>query len=256
MIEEKAVNDIHSIMGTVKVITIERNHKRREAFHRYFNDIKYEFVIDLDMTTSYLENDFVSDLPASFFEKYDLDKNYCSKWSKGQLGCFATEKRIIKNFNDNNNLTILLDDAVPENNWKKKMIKSYDSLPYGWDALILGTRLGNEKKRFLRFFIHFKRILENLIFKSDRILTKKYNNYLDKRLGGINGIFGIIYSQNGIEKMINEPEKLRKDQDDVLISRLSRTSYLNVYIAYPQIVKEGEYDGSWTQKNFFQKTKV
>jgi hypothetical protein len=245
--------DVQSILGNVKVISIQRNYQKREAFSNFFKLIKFDFVIDLDMTVSYLDYEFVSNLPDILFEKYDLDKNYCSVWSKGQMGCFATEKQIIKQFHEKEmgNLTIFLDDGVPTNCWEKKLINAYNSLPLDWDALILGTRLDKETYRSIRPIIHFKRYMEKLIFKKDRFITKTFNRKLDIRNGNINGIFGIIYSQNGLRKLVNEPEKLRKDQDDILISRLTSTGYLKVYIAYPQIVKEGEYDGSWTQKNNF-----
>jgi len=246
-------SELKKILGTIKIITIQDNVKRRRFFSNQFMDFEFEYVIDLDFTTTYLEYKNVSDLPNSLFDEYDLDKNYCSRWSKGQLGCFATEKQILRKFQHSGegNLSIFLDDAVLYKNWHIHLVNAYRSLPSDWDILILGTRLGNESSRLIRPLIHWKRNLEKILFQKPIICTFKFNKYLDKRTGSVNGIFAAIYSKNGLNKLIKEPEKLRKDQDDVLISRLLENNYLNVFISYPQIVKEGVYEGSLTQKNVF-----
>jgi hypothetical protein len=240
-------------MGTIKVITIARNHIKQKAFFNHFNDILFEFVVDMDMTVKYTDCHYVSDLPNDVFDFYDLDKDYCSRWSKGQFGCFATEKKIIRDFyfSGKGNLTIFLDDAIPSKNWQDRLKNAYAELPNEWDALILGTHLQKEKYRVLRPLINIKRKLQNIIFKKSIPSVRKFSKHLDFAREEVAGIYGIIYSQRGVSKLILEPERLRKDQDDVLLSRLVKSRYLDVYISYPQVVREGKYDESWTQKNDF-----
>ena len=245
------MNDlIKNIFGQVKVISIAGNHERRKKIEFFLHNYSFEFVIDLDFTTMFKEYEMVSDLPQSLFDKYDLDKEYCSRWSKGQMGCFATEKGILlkhASFGSVENLTIILDDAIFQKKWEENLIKAYSSLPANWDALILGTRLGKETNRIFRPLIKMKR----RIFDNISSNTCAYNKYLDVPITPVNGVFGIIYSHRGISKMFNEPFRLRQEQDDVLLSRLIKSKYLNVYLSYPQTVCEGKYGESLTQKNKF-----
>lgn len=246
-------NKLIDIFGTIKVITIPRNIEKQSGIKEFLKDLPFEFSIDLDMTTMYTDFENVKDLPDEVFEKYELDKDYCSRWSKGQLGCFATEKKIIKDFSSkgSGNLTIFLDDAKPHKNWKSNLVKAYVALPNDWDALILGTHLQNEAKRLFRPMIHLKRLALQIFSKRHLIVTKRYNRNLDYARKQVAGIYGIIYSPSGLKKLIGEPNRMTQDQDDVLLSRLISTNYMKVFIAYPQVVFEGKYDGSWTQKNSF-----
>jgi hypothetical protein len=245
---------LQAVLGTIKVISIQRNSEKRAAFNNYFMPLDFEYIIDLDMTIRYLNYPYVASLPDTVFDEYDMDKAHCSVWSKGQFGCFATEKQIVKKFYENGingNLTIFLDDAVPHRNWQERLVKAYNQLPPDWDVLVLGTRLAKETKRLFRPIIHFRRKIASFFSSQTYYYTSSYSSRLDVRNGGINGLFATVYSPNGIKKLVAEPEQMRKDQDDILLSRLIQSGYLNVYIAYPMVVKEGVYDGSWTQKNDF-----
>jgi hypothetical protein len=242
------------IFKNVFVITIERNIKRRAYIEHVLKGVDFLFYYGLDLTMNYLDCQYVHNIPDEVFAEYDLDKEYCSAWSKGQFGAFATEKKVIKDFallNKNENLVVLLDDIVFEPNWQEHLIKGYKELPADWDVFILSTRFGKEKKRLLRFIFRLKRRVD-IYFKNKTITTvKKYSRYLDICPGNVNGVFGVIYSPKGLNKLLNEPNRLRKEQDDVLLSKLINEKYLKAFIAYPMIAREGEYDGSWTQKNEF-----
>lgn len=245
--------DLKQILGTIKVITIKRNYKKQNSIKSFLLDLNYEFIVGLDMTESYKEFPKVSDLPDELFKKYDLDKEYCSRWTKGQLGCFATEKMIISEFHQygKGNLTIFLDDAIPSKKWKENILNAYSELPTNWDALILGTHLQFETIRFFRLIVYLKRKIKSIFLNKQFSCTRRYSKHLDHARVPIAGIYGIIYSQEGLEKLVNERNKMRQDQDDVLLSRLLNEKYMNIYLCYPQAVREGKFDGSWTQRNDF-----
>jgi hypothetical protein len=242
------------IFRNVFVITIERNKDRRQYMEKALQGLRYSFCYGLDLTTSYLEYPYVANMPQEVFDQYDMDKSHCLVWTKGQFGAFATERKLIADFADANkeeNLTILLDDLVFEKDWKENLIKAYNELPGDWDALILSTRLGLAEKRLTRFFVGVKRKFDPAMKANPRRIVKKYSRHLDTCHRHVHGIFGIMYSPAGLQKFVNEPDRLRKDQDDILIGRLIEQDYLNVYVTYPLIGREGIYDGSWTQKNEF-----
>ncbi|WP_121357027.1 glycosyltransferase family 25 protein [Flavisolibacter nicotianae] len=247
---------VEEIFRNVFVLTIERNKDRREYMKEALRGIDFSFHYGLDLTKEYLEYPYVAYMPEEVFAEYDMDRDHCRIWTKGQFGAFASEKKLIQDFarqGKNENLVILLDDLVLENSWRKTLVAAYKELPPDWDALILSTRLGKAKKRAFRFIIEWKRKWDPFFKNTKKLLVKKYSHHLDCCHSEISGIFGIIYSPKGLQKLINEPDQLRKDQDDILIGKLVGQSYLNVYLTYPLLGKEGAYDGSWTQKNEFEK---
>jgi hypothetical protein len=236
------------------VVTIERNEDRRRYIQEALKGTAYSFHYGLDLTKEYLDCQFVGDLPNEVFERYEMNKEHCWSWTKGQFGAFATEKKLIKDFalqNKNENLVVLLDDIIFANDWKNRLMNAYRELPSDWDALILSTRLGKAERRAFRFVIRLKRKLDYFVKNKKRPIIKKFSRHLDICPGSIHGIFGIIYSPQGLRKLLNEPDKLTKDQDDILLGKLIEKDYLNVFVSYPLIGREGEYDGSWTQKNDF-----
>lgn len=242
------------IFRNVFVITIERNKDRRQYIEKALHGLPYTFHYGLDLTTSYLEYPFVANMPQEVFERYDMDKSHCLVWTKGQFGAFATERKLIGDFassNKNEDLTILLDDLVFEEDWRENLVKAYNELPADWDALILSTRLGIAEKRLPRILVSVKRRFDPSMKGNPRRIVRRYSRHLDICHRHVHGIFGIMYSPAGLRKLVNEPDRLRKDQDDILIGRLIEQNYLNVYVTYPLIGREGVYDGSWTQKNEF-----
>jgi len=225
----------------IYVLTIDRNNDRHPQVESILKDINFEYWYGFDARKNFPDKKFVCYIENDFFFENDIDKEYVSRMTVGQLGAYFSIKKMIDHIAScaYDKVLIFEDDMLPlRKDWKQVLQKAVAELPGDWDVLLAGYIYdGNLYKyardRNMRPFIKGYNYLKN-IFKPGNVIDKlpiKYSKHLDFA-GYCTGGHAYCISKKGA-KIISANLSPMRDSGDVLISRLITKNKIKAFSVYP-----------------------
>ena len=109
------MNPINNFFEKVYVTTIDMHGERRRDLSARIHNTAFEYFSEVDLTRpAFRRFKNVADYPDTFFKTLNLDKNFATRWSTGQLGCFANCIKLYQHALANNYASILVmeDDVL------------------------------------------------------------------------------------------------------------------------------------------------
>lgn len=243
------MNLMNQYFDKIYVTTIDKHIVRRQSISERIHFLDFEYFDKVDITRKdFTQFPYVKDFPDIFFESLNLSKEYASRWSKGQLGCFANVIRLYKDALQNNysKILVLEDDVILDNKTFEIFEKVLLELPADWDLLFLGYKKSTYQKRFWR---PFKRLYHS--FKGNdhkSIVPVTFSKHLDKLPERFSGGFAYALTLHGIKKILAHKSPI-EEFGDVLFPLISKQPGFKAFVVYPQIANEVEFESS-TQKNW------
>lgn len=243
------MNSINSFFEKVYVTTIDIHGERRRDLSARIHNTAFEYFSEVDLTRQeFRKFKNVADYPDSFFEALDLDKNFATRWSTGQLGCFANCIKLYKHALANNYASILVleDDVQLSDSAFRIFNKAMKQLPEDWDLVFLGYKNGKTHNKAFRWIKKVFYVLKG----------KDYNDYvpgffsknLDKPPKRFAGGFAYGLSKKGIEKLLTYKSPIQ-EFGDILFPILAHQPGFKAFAVYPQIAADMPFQSS-TQQNW------
>ena len=243
------MNSINSFFEKVYVTTIDIHGERRKHLIERLQNVVFEYFSELDLTRQeFRKFKNVADYPDSFFEALNLDKNFATRWSTGQLGCFANCIKLYKHALANNYASILVleDDVQLSDSAFRIFNKAMKQLPEDWDLVFLGYKNGKTHNKAFRWIKKVFYVLKG----------KDYNDYvpgffsknLDKPPKKFAGGFAYGLSKKGIEKLLTYKSPIQ-EFGDILFPILAHQPGFKAFAVYPQIAADMPFQSS-TQQNW------
>lgn len=231
---------LNILFDKIFVLTIHRNLERHSLVNRFLDGVDFEFWYGLDGVVEFPDKKYVSELPDKFFEVNNLDKNYVSRYTRGQLGAYASIKNMIEYVaeKDFTQALIFEDDFIPINaDWQMIINRAIKELPSNWDILLLGydyqgTIYKLAYNRRLRWIVRTWDYLRYLFTRKNlKVLPVKFSKSLDTS-GLCYGGHAYCISKKGanyLSKLLSP----MKDSGDILVSKLITAKKINAYSVYP-----------------------
>lgn len=243
------MNSINSFFEKVYVTTIDIHGERRRDLSARIHNTAFEYFSEVDLTRpAFRRFKNVADYPDTFFATLNLDKNFATRWSTGQLGCFANCIKLYKHALANNYASILVleDDVQLSDSAFRIFNKAMKQLPEDWDLVFLGYKNGKTHNKAFRWIKKVFYVLKG----------KDYNDYvpgffsknLDKPPKKFAGGFAYGLSKKGIEKLLTYKSPIQ-EFGDILFPILAHQPGFKAFAVYPQIAADMPFQSS-TQQNW------
>ena len=242
------MNSINKFFDKVFVTTIDSHQNRKDSLKARILGIEFEYFNAIDLTKEeYKQFKYVKDFPDKFFRDLNLDRHYSSRWTKGQLGCFANLIKLYQKILERNyNCVLILEDDVI---FKSNVFKVFDSacleLPPDWDIVLFGFKRGFDR-RFMRGLKKIYYFLRNKNYRD--YIPLVYSNHIDVPPYKFTGAFAYGISKHGIMKVLAYNNEIQ-EFGDILFPTLARDPRFKVFSIYPHIAEEAGFISS-TQQNW------
>lgn len=222
------MNPLNTIFDKVFVLTIERNRDRHPQVEAILEGVNFEYWYGYDIQTMFPGIESVYQIPQSFFDHHEIDKEFAKHYTRGQLGVYLSVKKMMEYISEQKLSQVLLfeDDFLPKKkDWQLRIQKAMRELPADYHVFLLGFYYASPSttKRWLRPVV---KLLKNI-----HPMTTMYSTYLDIP-GDCTGGHAYVVSRAGADylRTFYHPMQLT---GDLLLAKLIREEKVNAYSIYP-----------------------
>lgn len=240
------MNPINNFFEKVFVTTIESHHERKSSLQSRIQNVSYEYFSEVDIPRTFMQYQYVKDFPDSFFNELNIDRQFASTWSKGQLGCFANVIKLYEHALKKKyaNILVLEDDVIFKKNAFQIFEKAIKKLPADWDVLFLGYKQS-------RFHTRSYPGVKKLYYKTkgrnaNDFIPNRYSEYLDIPPKIFVGAFAYALSNIGIKKILTYKNPIQ-EFGDTLFPMLVNEPRFKIFSIHPHIAKEADFVSSTVQ---------